>query len=558
MRSNLPLLATLLAASLGVTSVRAEDELPPAPPPFSEQAAWLGLAGLPVAVMDEAAFGRVRALDGMGVAWAETQPIRWGDVEPRPPDSPLARYDWRAIDDTVLSCQRAGFSPLLVLSPTCAWAQIDPETCDWTRFARERLPEAEVAPALASAVGALPPRPEAYKHWQRFVRDLVERYDGDGTRDVPSLLRPVLEIQVLDQVQRATRWRGSAEDYQRLLHYARAGAEEADPRVSVMHAAVDLRGLFRAQDGEPDLWLKRLEASLPATPAFVRLEARRGIELVLADLSFTQLFDGVPHVGSGNLGEDVRNLAALAALLTQHGASTLPFWLSQGPTRRLGRSRVEAPDDRLEPAEDRLRQRLLTEGLRQPEDGPARRWLRAGAAYDVVRGAALARAAGASRVFTYELGDAGVRVPGEAEGPGRAQGFVREVAAPGAPPTFTPTPSWYAARQLNRLTLGHRSAATAPLGAPGTVVVFSFGESHPVPWVAVLLPDPNLSWAGTPGEAPAPHKTSLPMPDGPVEIEELTLEDGPVRRRRAEVVDGLLEIELSHAPVYILPARGPR
>jgi hypothetical protein len=555
MRPHLPLLAALWLASLGVGNGQAEDERPPAPPPFSEQAAWLGLAGLPVAVMQEPDFQRVRALDGMGVAWAETQPIRWGDVEPRSPDSPLARYDWRAIDDTVLSCQRAGFTPLLVLSPTCSWAQIDPETCDWTRFVRQRLPEAEVAPALASAVGVLPPRPEAYKHWQRFVRDLVERYDGDGTRDVPSLLRPVVEIQVLDQVQRATRWRGSAEDYQRLLHFARAGAEEASPQVNVMHAAVDLRGLFHAQDGEPDRWLERLEASVPATPAFARLELRRGIELVLADLSFTQLFDGVPHVGSGNLQEDVRNLAALGALLAQRGASALPFWLSQGPTRRLGRSRVGAPDDRLEAVEDRLRQRLLTEGLRQPEDGPARRWLRAGAAYDLVRGAALARAAGASRVFTYEIGDAGVRVPGEAEGPGRAQGFVREVTAPGAPPAFTPTPSWYAARQLNRLTLGHRSASSAPLGAPGTVVVFSFSETHPVPWVAVLLPDPNLSWAGTPGEAPVTRKASLPMPDGPVEIEELSLEDGPVKRRRAEVVDGMLAVELTHAPLYVLPAR---
>ncbi len=558
MRAILPWLATLLAAGLCAARLDAEDEPPPAPPPFSEQAAWLGLAGMPVAVMQEPEFKRVRALDGMGVAWAETQPIRWGDVEPRSPDSPLARYDWRAIDYTVLSCQRAGFTPLLVLSPTCAWAQIDPETCDWTRFARERLPPAQIAPALASAVGALPPRPEAYKHWQRFVRDLVERYDGDGTRDVPSLLRPVLEIQVLDQVQRATRWRGSAEDYQRLLHFARTGAEEADPRVSVMHAAVDLRGLFSAQDGEPDRWLERLEASVPATPAFERLEVRRGIELVLADLSFTQLFDGVPHVGSGNLQEDVRNLAALGALLTQHGATTLPIWLSQGPTRRLARSRVEAPDDRLEAVEDRLRQRLLTEGLRQPEDGPARRWLRAGAAYDLVRGAALARAAGASRVLTFELSDAGLRVPGEAEGSGRAQGFVREVTAPGAPPAFTPTPSWYAARQLNRLTLGHRSASTAPLGAPGTVVVFSFSESHPVPWVAVLLPDPNLSWAGTPGEAPATRKVSLPMPNGPVEIEELRLEDGPVKRRRAEVVDGMLDLELSHAPFYVLPARDGR
>ena len=45
------------------------------------------------------------------------------------------------------------------------------------------------------------------------------------------------------------------------------------------------------------------------------------------------------------------------------------------------------------------------------------------------------------------------------------------------------------------------------------------------------------------------------MPDGPVEIEELALEDGPVARRRAEVVDGMLAVELTYAPLYVLPVR---
>jgi hypothetical protein len=549
-----------LALGLGLASaplagLGAEEPIPPAPPAFTERAAWLGVCGVPVAVMDEAASRRVSALGGLGVAWAESLPIRWGDVEPKPPDAVISLYDWKAIDDTVVALQRAGFTPLPVLSPSCAWAQSSPETCAWADFAREHLPEAQARVVIAAAQGALPPRPDALKHWQRFVRDLVERYDGDGQRDMPGLRRPIDQIQILDQVQRPSRWRGSAEDYQRLLHYARLGAEEALPTVQIVHAAVDLQGLFRAEDGEPDRWRERLEESVPALPTLARLEARRAIEMVLADLAFTQLYDALPQVGSGNLLEDARNVAALRALLDQRGAPTLHVWLTQGPMRRLARSRVALPDDALLPEEHRLRERVLGEALRGGEEGEARRWLRTGTAYDLVRGAALARAAGAERVLTYALGDLVPRVPGEDADGLRMQGLVRELLpAGGTLPSFQPTPAWYAARQLNRLTLGHRSAALAPLGAPGKVVVFGFSEHQERPWVAVLLPDPNVCWATPPGVREATRLVSVPMPDGPVEIEDLLLDEGPGRRRKAEVRDGLLEVELGCAPLYVLAA----
>jgi hypothetical protein len=542
----------------GLGGAAAEDAVPPAPAPFTERAAWLGICGVPVGIADDEASRRLAALDGLGVAWLETQPIRWGDVEPRPPDSPVSRYDWKAIDDTVVAAQRAGLAPLLVLSPTCGWAQVAPDACDWARFARESLPEAEARVVITGAAGALPPRPDAHKHWQRFVRDLVERYDGDGQRDMPGLRRPITQVQVLDQIQRPTRWRGSGEDYQRLLHYARTGAEEAHAAVEVVHAAVDLQGLFRAEDGEPDRWRERLEESVPALPLLARLEARRGIEMVLANLAFTQLYDAVPHVGSGNVLEDARNVAALKALLQQRGAPTVAVWLTQGPTRRLARARVALPDDALPPEEHRAREQLLVAGTRGGEEGEARRWLRTGTAYDVVRGAAFARAAGADRVLTYALGDAMDRPPGEDLSDGRLQGFVRRLEREGATATYVPTPAWYAARQLNRLTLGHRSAAIAPLGAPGRVVVFGFSEHQERPWVAVLLPDASLCWATPPGAREATRLVSVPMPDGLVELEDLLLDDGPARRRKAEVRDGLLELEVGCAPLYVLAAPSKR
>jgi hypothetical protein len=406
----------------------------------------------------------------------------------------------------------------------------------------------------------VPPRSDAHVHWQRFVRDLVERYDGDGHRDVPGLRRPVREFQVLDQLQRPSRWLGDAGDYQRLLLTAREGAREASAECAVMHAAVDLRGLMRAEDAaEPDRWRERLLETVPAAPALARLEVRRGIELALETLRLSSLYDGVSHVGSGNLAEDVRNVRALREVVSAQGVSRLPVWLTQGPSRRLARARVPLADERLDAAEEQQRGAAFARSVRAAEDDPARRWLRRGTAYDLVRGLASLRAAGATRVLCHGLTDDLWRRAGEEEdAAGALQGVVRRVDEPDGSVAWRPTPSWFALRQANRLLLGHRGAALSPLGTDGTAVVFTFPERHPLPWVALLLPDPARSWAGPlEGEAPL-REVAVPLPDGAVELEEFALEDGLPRRARALVRDNVLRLELGVAPVYVVPAPDPR
>src|SRR5687768_5994420 len=193
----------------------------------------------------------------MGVAWAQTEPIRWDVIQPRPPIADLVLSDWSASDATVARWQRAGFAPLLTLSPASAWASQPVDRTDWARFVREALPGADATLAIRAARGAAPPSGERWKAWQAFVRAVVERYDGDGRDDAPGLLRPVRQVQILARVQDADHWLGSADDYLRLLHHAAEGAGEADPRCEIVHSAVDLRGLFRAEDDTADAWKER-------------------------------------------------------------------------------------------------------------------------------------------------------------------------------------------------------------------------------------------------------------------------------------------------------------
>lgn len=543
----LPLL--LLAGAL-----RAEGPIPVTPPAFTEEAAFLGLCGLPVKPRDGRGAGPLERLAGLGVAWGETVPVAWGTLDPRPPDHPVARYDWQGLDDTLRALERAGVAPLLVLSPACAWASVPRGETDFARAVRERLPAADALLAVEAATGAAPPQPGAWKEWQRFVRDLVERYDGDGQRDMPGLGRPLRALQVLDQVERGTRWLGSADEYLRLLHHAKEAVGEAQARVEVVHAAVDLHGLFLPGPDDADGWKRRLEATVPVTPPMVRLEVERGLEIVERALGLPLAYDALPHVGHGHLAWDERNLAALRRRLDERGSTHIPVWLTQSPTRRLEEAPAPVPSVQIPAEEARLRARLLSEAVRAGEETPARRWLRRGTAFDLVRGAARARAAGATRVLTYGLTDDPLLVPGD-DGPAtRLQGFLAPLGGAAGAPALAPTPSWYAARQMNRLLLGHRTARPAPLGTAGTAVVFGFGEQAPLPWVAVLLPEAAPSWAGDALGAGATHLARVPLPDGDVELEEVALTDGPVSRRRETVREGLLTLTLGPAPLYVLPA----
>jgi hypothetical protein len=550
--------ALVLALGGGARADEPERRAPGAPgstpAQFPEAAAFLGLSGAGFPTGDGAE--AVADLAGMGVSCVETLPIRWEDVEPVPPPGGAPRYLWQRTDEGLAAWQAAGFVPVLVLSPASSWASERPDLSDWARFAKERLPAADAALAVRGATGAAPPKAEHWRDWQRFVRDVVERYDGDGRADAPGLRRPLRHVQVLDQVQRATRWVGSAEEYLRLLHHAREGIDEAGASCEVVHAAVDLRGLVRAGDERPDEWRERLAREVPATPPVLRAETERGVAFVLRSLEMARLFDVLPHAGSGNLLEDEVNLRALRALLRARSVTNVAVWLTQSPTRRLARARVRLPDDRVEAAEETLRRRALAlarSGASTGEALAAGLWLRHGTAHDLVRGAARARLAGAARVLTYAPFDRVPPVPGEDPLDTDDQGFLLGGVS-GPVPGAWRRPSWYAARQMNRLLLGHRSASEAPLGAPGTAVMFLFPEQAPLPWVAVLLPDLG-TWAGEPGKPPPTRAARVPLPDGDVDVEEIALADGPPVRRRMKVSEGLLALELSPGPLYVYPAR---
>ena len=487
-------------------------------------------------------------LAGMGRVLLATTPVSWGQIEPTPPRGTPA-YHWQALDDAILVWQLAGLDPILVLSPRSPWASMRREQAAWSLQVRKSLPPGEAAAALRDATGAAPPQDVRWAAWERFVGDVVERYDGDGRRDVPGLRRPLRTIQILDRVTTPDAWVGSSHQYLRLLHHARQGAKGAFADVQVATAALDVRATGHHPFPDHQEWKRRIREQLPKAPRGARIEAERAFEIAEDLLGMPQLFDVVTHVGAGHHSDDTANLRFLRRMLDEASGSDVGLWLVQNPTRKLDppqRPDVDGPAYN----EQRIRRRWLpaARNARHPDHARALAWLRRGQAYDVVRSVCYARSAGADAVLFLSPWDV-------APLPAHRTSCINQGFVGTQPGTRSEarTPSWYALRQLNALLAGHRAARRVPIRGTGSQTVFSIPNPEPHPWVAVLLADAKWTWAGTPGETVPTRMVALSLPSGSYRIVPCQVGPDAPPERTMKSEDGVLRLALGPAPLYVLP-----
>lgn len=499
------------------------------------------------------AVGRILPLEGLGGGLAATAPIPWALVEPTRGPAKAPAYRWKVLDDAVIVWQLAGLDPVLVLTPESPWASSPKTSSAWHKAVRGVLPRAECQGALRGATGATPPLPAAWGRWERFVRDVVERYDGDGTQDMPGLRRPIRHVQILSGID-ANAWLGDDETLLRLMHHAMEGARAASDKTHILAPTIDLRATGHAPFPDAREWAFRIGRITPSNAQPLgRLEMRRHFRMARRLLELPRVYDILCQRGSPHLGDDVANVSFLRKTLDQAGAGAKGLWLVENPMRKLGAARdpgVVAPKR----DEQRLRQRWLPAALnpRHAQHGRALAWLRRGQAYDLVRSFGRARAAGADAVLFFAPWD---RLPPShpqrvaARGMGLLAGVAEDAAR-----EPKRTASWYAYAQMIGHLGGHRGAVETPIGAPGTSVIFQFDREGTRPWVAVLMLDPRLSWAGAPGQALPLRDVLVTLPSGAYTLE--WIQTGPEKPRRKEVVsDGSITVQLGPEPVYLIPKR---
>ena len=519
--------------------------------PAGADGPFVGLAPFDPEAPRDRDVARLARFDGMGGAHAATVPVTWGALEPARGAAGAPQYRWKALDEAILVWQLAGLEPVLVLSPQSLWAGVPREKSAWHAAVREALPRAECSGALRGATGATPPAAANWGRWQRFVRDVVERYDGDGAKDMPGLRRPLRHVQILPGVDPAA-WLGDDESLLRLLHHALEGARTASDACRLLAPTIDLRATGHGPFPDEQEWRFRIGRLTPSSSQpLARLEVQRHFRLARRLLGMPRLYDILCQAGSEHLGDDVANLAFLRRTLDQSGAGAKGLWLVDSPMRKLGDARdpgVVAPKR----DEQRLRRRWLPVALnpRHAQHGRALDWLRRGQAYDLVRTLGRARAAGADAVlFLAPFDELPAGDPRRARA--RAMGVLADVGA-GAEHTLRKTASWYALAQANRLLGGHRAAVETPIGAPGYSVIFQFDREGPRPWVAILMLDARLSWAGEPGQALPVRDVLVTLPRGTYTLESIRTSAQEPRRREV-TSDGALTLQLGPEPVYLIP-----
>lgn len=169
--------------------------------------------------------------------------VRWGYIEPEPPQGGAHQYTWDdevvALDTRVHAYQQAGFELVIVLRA-------------WNTWARATAPAGGIAAAAAST----PPRPEYLVDYTTWVNALVERYDADGVDDFQGLVDvngdgapdPVRYYQIETEAVDGVWWQGASPDaataeYIALLRGAATSARTAFSGVNVIVAgapALDL------------------------------------------------------------------------------------------------------------------------------------------------------------------------------------------------------------------------------------------------------------------------------------------------------------------------------
>ncbi|MGE0191368.1 MAG: hypothetical protein AB7T63_04925 [Planctomycetota bacterium] len=534
-------LVLALPLSLGGAGREATASEPEGPP-------WVGLVGLDPLDPGHRRAARVAPLAGLGRLGVITAPVPWARLEPEPPREGVRRYRFEELDDAFLTWQLAGLDPVLVLTPENPWAGVAREESAWARTLHQELPAAEVAMALREAVGATPPRSDQWSAWARFVRTVVERYDGDGVDDMPGLRRPVRHVQVLDRADLPTSWLGSADQYMRLLHAAGIAAHEAHSSVRVVAATIDVLGLGHAPHPDVAEWRRRAEASWPVAPRQARLVAERAHDLLAKLLDLPRIYDVLPQRGAAHLEDDVANVRYLRRRLDEGGATNAAVWLVGGPEEKLGEPRVPvgtSPD----PVE-RNRRRLLVRAARDPRHGDhaaALAWLRRGQAYDLVRTVLRSRAAGADAVYVASALDAS-----DAQAAAHATGCPRRGVVEPEGDGGARTPMWYALRQLVRHLEGHRSVREQPAAGAAHLVLLTYPSAPERAWCGVLLADADADWAGdgAPGTAPG---VAVTLPDGRYRIETTALADEAPWGNDVRSRQQTLTLPLSAAPLWILP-----
>lgn len=162
----------------------------------------------------------------LGTPWIRPHPgpFSWHLVEPA-----QGTYDFNATDACVKAAQEHNLHILATIWPFTEWDQ-----AYW-----QQQPGWEASQGFEESLPTSRYKPHDMETYKRFVRAMVERYDGDGENDMPDLLYPVKHWEVLNEPETGgwsglNFFKGTAQDYLEVLQATHEAIKGADPNAIIL------------------------------------------------------------------------------------------------------------------------------------------------------------------------------------------------------------------------------------------------------------------------------------------------------------------------------------
>lgn len=164
---------------------------------------------------------------GLGIGWWRAQnKFRWGDIQPN-----CTTWIWDDEDSLVKWAGEREMHIIPVFGYTAPWAH------------HSKLPDSK-----KDYWHLYPPDPSYWDNYKEYVKQLVERYDGDGERDYEGLIIPIKYWEFMNEPYSRKPFLGTPKQYVEMFDSTIVALKKADPEAKI--GAPCLTGKF----GNPLGW----------------------------------------------------------------------------------------------------------------------------------------------------------------------------------------------------------------------------------------------------------------------------------------------------------------
>ena len=144
---------------------------------------------------------KMRGKDGQWVR-PHPGPFVWNQIE-----NEKGKFSWEDVDQNVLYAQKHNQTILATIWPHADWEQ---KSC---KRKKARSPFGKGFTKYLS-------KPCSMEDYKTFLLKLVDRYDGDGSNDMPGLTKPIKYWDIMNEPEFDMFFRGSQEDFVEIFNFS--------------------------------------------------------------------------------------------------------------------------------------------------------------------------------------------------------------------------------------------------------------------------------------------------------------------------------------------------